>query len=75
MKNDYSYSEDEILFKKVNQLLRSIKCEYWVCHGTLLGIIRDNMILPFLYIYKINYIKGLTVLKHLLIWNKYYSVG
>lgn len=46
MKNDYSYGEDEILFKKVNQLLRSFKCEYWVCHGTLLGIIRDNMILP-----------------------------
>ena len=45
MKND-SYNKDEIIFKKVNQLLRSIKCEYWVCHGTLLGIIRDNMILP-----------------------------
>ncbi len=45
MKNNL-YNEDEILFKKVNNMFANSQYEYWICHGTLLGIIRDNMILP-----------------------------
>ena len=45
MKNNI-FSEDELLFKKVNSILANSSHKYWVCHGTLLGIIRDDMILP-----------------------------
>ena len=41
-----NYIKDEILFKKVNSILANSSFKYWVCHGTLLGIIRDNMIFP-----------------------------
>ena len=44
MKNNYT--EDDLLFKKVNKILSDTNINYWVCHGTLLGIVRDNMILP-----------------------------
>lgn len=40
------FNKDEILFKKVNSILANSPFQYWVCHGTLLGIIRDNMIFP-----------------------------
>lgn len=30
----------------MNEILKSLDIEYWVCHGTLLGLVRDNMILP-----------------------------
>lgn len=45
MKNN-NYNNEEILFKKVNKILANTPYEYWVCHGTLLGIIRENKILP-----------------------------
>ena len=45
MKNNI-YIEEEILFKKVNKMFANSPYEYWICHGTLLGIIRDKVILP-----------------------------
>ena len=46
MKNNTDYREEDMLFKKVNSILRTSGINYWVCHGTLLGIVRDSMILP-----------------------------
>jgi hypothetical protein len=37
--------DDEIL-RKVSKILRKHSINFWVCHGTLLGIIRENRILP-----------------------------
>ena len=45
MKNN-KLSKDQTLFKKVNNILAKSSYKYWVCHGTLLGIIRDKAILP-----------------------------
>ena len=39
-------SEDSEVFIKVAKLLRDNNINYWICHGTLLGVIRDNMLLP-----------------------------
>ena len=39
-------SEDEFVFKDVCALLRQHNVNYWVCHGTLLGIIREGRLLP-----------------------------
>lgn len=33
-------------FEEVIRLLSSNKIDYWLCHGTLLGIIRDNELIP-----------------------------
>ena len=33
-------------FEEVIKLLNSNKIKYWICHGTLLGIIRDNELIP-----------------------------
>ncbi len=33
-------------FEEVIRLLNVNKIEYWICHGTLLGIIRDNELIP-----------------------------
>ena len=44
MKNS-TYNDDEVLFKKVNEMFANSSFEYWICHGTLLGIIRDKKIL------------------------------
>ena len=33
-------------FEQVIKLLNSNKIKYWLCHGTLLGIIRDNELIP-----------------------------
>ena len=33
-------------FEEVIRLLNINKIEYWICHGTLLGIIRDNELIP-----------------------------
>jgi len=38
--------EDDEIFVKVAELLKNNNINYWICHGTLLGIIRDNMLLP-----------------------------
>jgi phosphorylcholine metabolism protein LicD len=37
--------DDEVL-KAISQLLVDNKINFWVCHGTLLGIIRENRLLP-----------------------------
>ena len=37
---------DEVAFKEVVKILVKNKINYWICHGTLLGIIRDNRLLP-----------------------------
>lgn len=34
------------LFKKSVKILNDNNINYWICHGTLLGIIRDNKLLP-----------------------------
>ena len=38
------------LFKKSVKILNDNNINYWVCHGTLLGIIRDNKLLPWIMI-------------------------
>ena len=38
--------EDDEIFVKVAELLKNNNINYWICHGTLLGVIRDNMLLP-----------------------------
>ncbi len=37
---------DDKIFAKVAELLKNNNINYWICHGTLLGVIRDNMLLP-----------------------------
>jgi hypothetical protein len=39
-------SVDDEVFKDVCQLLSNNSINYWICHGTLLGIIRENRLLP-----------------------------
>jgi hypothetical protein len=39
------HSDDQV-FIDVCELLNLHKINYWVCHGTLLGIIRENRLLP-----------------------------
>jgi len=38
-------NKDEILFE-VCDILKINSINYWICHGTLLGIVRENRILP-----------------------------
>jgi len=38
-------SDDEIFIKTAN-LLRNNHVNYWICHGTLLGIMREDRLLP-----------------------------
>ena len=38
--------QDNAIFKVVVRILTENNINYWVCHGTLLGIIRDNELLP-----------------------------
>ena len=33
-------------FKSTIEILNDNKIDYWICHGTLLGIIRDNNLIP-----------------------------
>ena len=35
-----------VIFKEVVRILTENNINYWVCHGTLLGIIRDDELLP-----------------------------
>lgn len=39
-------SEDDKVFLDVCQLLNRHNVNFWICHGTLLGIIRENRLLP-----------------------------
>jgi phosphorylcholine metabolism protein LicD len=39
-------TQDNSVFKEVAQILNDNKINYWLCHGTLLGIIRENRLLP-----------------------------
>jgi len=39
-------SQSENVFKEVVQILNDNKINYWICHGSLLGIIRDKKLLP-----------------------------
>jgi hypothetical protein len=39
-------SLNDNVFKDVCAILRDNKIKFWVCHGTLLGIIRENRLLP-----------------------------
>jgi hypothetical protein len=39
-------SEDDKTFQDVCQLLDRHNINFWICHGTLLGIIRENRLLP-----------------------------
>lgn len=38
-------SDSSALFKKANQIMQKSGYHYWICDGTLLGIIRDNKLL------------------------------
>ena len=33
-------------FKSTIEILNKNKIDYWICHGTLLGIVRDNKLIP-----------------------------
>jgi phosphorylcholine metabolism protein LicD len=33
-------------FKLTIEILKKNRINYWICHGTLLGIIRDDQLLP-----------------------------
>jgi len=44
-KDDIKKKVDQNL-KLVIKILNTHKINYWICHGTLLGIIRDKKILP-----------------------------
>jgi hypothetical protein len=39
-------NKDEKVFKDVCILLKQHNVNFWICHGTLLGIIRENRLLP-----------------------------
>ena len=39
-------SLDDKVFKEVCELLSKNNINYWICHGTLLGIIREGRLLP-----------------------------
>jgi hypothetical protein len=39
-------SVDDNVFKDVCDLLHNNRINFWICHGTLLGIIRENRLLP-----------------------------
>ena len=41
-----SKEEIDINFLDVIKILQKNKIEYWICHGTLLGIIRDKKLIP-----------------------------
>lgn len=36
----------DLNFKKVIKILDEHKIQYWLCHGTLLGVIRDKQLIP-----------------------------
>ena len=36
----------DINFSEIINILNKNKIKYWICHGTLLGIIRDNQLIP-----------------------------
>ena len=38
--------KDDAVFKIAVKILTDNNINYWVCHGTLLGIIRENRLLP-----------------------------
>ena len=37
---------DEKIFHEVSRMLQKQHVNFWVCHGTLLGIIREGRLLP-----------------------------
>jgi len=39
-------NKDDIVLKTACKLLKDNNINFWVCHGTLLGIIRENRLLP-----------------------------
>jgi phosphorylcholine metabolism protein LicD len=39
-------NEDSIFLKETVNILKSNNINFWLCHGTLLGIIRENRLLP-----------------------------
>ncbi len=39
-------SDDDKVFLDVCQLLDKYNINFWICHGTLLGIVRENRLLP-----------------------------
>ena len=36
----------DLNFYEIIKILNKFKIKYWICHGTLLGIIRDNQLIP-----------------------------
>ena len=38
--------KDDAIFKIAVEILTNNNINYWICHGTLLGIIRENRLLP-----------------------------
>jgi hypothetical protein len=39
-------NQDDETFQQVVKILNDNNINYWLCHGTLLGIIRENRLLP-----------------------------
>ena len=40
------YLKNDPNFKECIEVLNKLKIDYWVCHGTLLGIMRDKSLIP-----------------------------
>ena len=38
--------EEDLNFFEIIRILNKFKIKYWLCHGTLLGIIRDHQLIP-----------------------------
>ena len=43
---DNSKEKVDLNFYEIINILNKFKIKYWICQGTLLGIIRDNQLLP-----------------------------
>ena len=44
--NDNSKEKVDLNFYEIIKILNKFKIKYWICQGTLLGIIRDNQLIP-----------------------------
>ena len=43
---DNSKEKVDLNFYEIIKILNKFKIKYWICQGTLLGIIRDNQLIP-----------------------------
>ena len=56
--------------KSLIDILTENKINYWICHGTLLGIIRDNQLIPWDHDIDIGVIENKSPVKYFFINEK-----